>query len=104
LVEAALSGCAIVANEIATFHELWDDTVFYYAHNDPAALRKSLNTMNDDGVLRREYADRAYRRATTMFSADQMVDRYLRLYGELVQGRSSELRAAVPAAKAEAVS
>src|SRR5690606_3875973 len=39
VLEAALSGCALVLGDIPTFRELWDDTALFVPPDDHAALR-----------------------------------------------------------------
>lgn len=83
-VEAALSRSAIVANDIATFRELWDDAALYFAVNDPKSLTEILNLLDKNVPLRREYAQRAYERARRWFTADRMVEKYLQIYRALI--------------------
>ena len=87
-VEAALSRCAIVANDIPTFRELWGPTALYFHRNDADDLRKMIAKLRADPVLRRHYAELAYQRARRLFSANRMVDEYLGVYHSLVQQRS----------------
>jgi len=87
-VEAALSRCAIVANDIPTFRELWGQTAVYFSANDPQALREAIQALRRDPMLRRHYAELAYQRARRVFSADLMLNEYLALYESLVPERS----------------
>jgi glycosyltransferase involved in cell wall biosynthesis len=79
-LEAALSRCAVVANDIPTFHELWGDSAYYFRQNDADSLAAAIRTLSSNPRLRMEYGERAYLRARRNFSADQMVDNYERLY------------------------
>lgn len=87
-LEAALSRCALVANDIPTFRELWGPTALYFPTNDAEGLRTSVNKLRSDPSLRRHYSELAYQRARRLFSADAMVDEYLALYRSLVPERS----------------
>ena len=80
LVEAALSRCAIVANDIASFRELWGETACYFDANDPASLRDTIAELRHNKVLRRQHAELAFQRARRRYTAERMVDEYLAIY------------------------
>lgn len=82
-LEAALSRCALVANDIPTFHELWGDTAVYFRRNDGADLAEKICQLAADAGLRRSYALKSYRRALQRFTAERMVSEYLQLYYSL---------------------
>ncbi len=90
-LEAALSRCAIVANDIPTFHEIWGETACYFRYNDADSLKSALQRLADDRELRVNYANLAYHHARQNFTAERMVDEYLGLYHSLV---GAEVRAA----------
>lgn len=83
-VEAALSRCAIVANDIPSLRELWDDAALFFSRNDGYALRELLSSLLSDRQVRMYYANRAYNYALKHFNTERMVDGYLELYGALV--------------------
>lgn len=83
LVEAALSRCALIANDIPVFHELWEDCAFYFERNDPDALASAICQLSSDWILREGYADRAYECARRRFNSKRMVEQYELLYHEL---------------------
>jgi glycosyltransferase involved in cell wall biosynthesis len=83
-LEAALSRCALVANDIPSFHELWGDAAVYFRSNDGADLAEKIRQLAADPPLRRTFALRAYRRAMQRFTAERMVSDYLQLYCSLV--------------------
>lgn len=83
-LEAALSRCAIVANDIASFREIWGEAACYFQTNDAASLRETLERLSRDEGERMRYANLAYDRARQRFTADRMVDEYLALYRSLV--------------------
>lgn len=82
-VEAALSRCVIVANDIPSFRELWGETACYFQTNDPASLRDILAELRSNRMLRRQRAELAYQRAKRRYTADRMVDEYLQAYSVL---------------------
>jgi glycogen synthase len=83
-LEAALSRCAIVANDIPTFRELWGETAFYFRKNDAEDLARKIDQLQNDRELRLNYANLAYRRARQRFTAERMVNDYMHLYQTLV--------------------
>ena len=83
-LEAALSRCCIVVNDVDTFHELWGDAALYFERNNAADLARKLRFLKDEPDLRREYANLAYQRALAQFNADRMADEYLKLYLSLI--------------------
>jgi glycogen synthase len=88
LVEAALSRCAIVANDIPSFRELWGETACYFDANDGGSLRQTIARLAGDPELRRHQAELAYQRARRHFTADRMVEEYLGLYQNLAAHRT----------------
>lgn len=83
-LEAALSRCAILANDIPTFREIWGDNACYFRQNDAQALAETAARLHSSPILCREYAERAYGHARQHFSAERMVDKYLALYRTLI--------------------
>ena len=79
-VEAALSRCALICNDIPTFHELWGETAIYFHHNDAASLQAVIERLQGDRELRLTYANLAYNRARQRFTAERMVEDYMNLY------------------------
>ena len=75
-----MSGCALVANDIPTFHELWGDSACYFQRNDPDDLAAIITVLSKDKRFRRKYADAAYETAHAKFTADEMTAQYAALY------------------------
>lgn len=88
-VEAALSRCAIIANDIPSFREIWGEAVCYFQSNDSASLRDVLERLCGDERERGRYANLAYEHARAQFTTDQMVDEYLELYRSLVAAEAT---------------
>ena len=82
-LEAALSRCALVANDNPVFHELWGDAALFFAKDDPQDCERRIEQLRTDPALRAKYADRAHELALQKFSASQMVERYQEAYQEL---------------------
>ena len=87
-LDAAFSRCAIVANDIPSFREVWADAALYFRTNDAGSLATILRQLDADRALRQAYADRAYNRARERFTAKRMIDDYLELYRSLVSAAS----------------
>jgi glycogen synthase len=87
-LEGALSRCAIVANDIPSFREVWGDAALYFQTNNAASLSDALRRLNADRALCRGYGERAYMRARERFTTKRMIDDYLRLYRSLVSADS----------------
>ena len=83
-LEAALSRCAIIANDIPTFRELWGESALYFRTNDAEDLALKIDQLQNDRELRLTYANLAYRRAKQRFTAERMVNDYMNLYQTLV--------------------
>jgi glycosyltransferase involved in cell wall biosynthesis len=90
-LEAAFSRCAILANDIPSFREIWGDAALYFSTNDAESLSEKLARLHGDRELRLAYANRAYDRACRQYTADRMVEEYVELY-------SSQLERGVSAA------
>ena len=79
-LEAAFSRCALLANDIPSFREIWGDTACYFQANDASSLQQQIERLRVDRMLRMTYANLAYNRARERYTADRMVDEYMRLY------------------------
>lgn len=86
-LEAALSRCALVANDIPSFRELWGETACYFRANDPESLRETITKLRRDALLRRHHAELVFLRARTRFTADRMLEEYMELYASLVASK-----------------
>ena len=82
-LEAAFSRCAIVANDIPSYREVWGDAAIYFRTNDAASLADNIRLLNEDRPMRRAYAELAYARARERFTTKRMIDQYLELYRSL---------------------
>ena len=83
-LEAALSRCALVLNDIPSFREIWGESACYFKTNHAGDLERTLVRLSEDRQLRLTYANLAYRRALSMYTADRMFNQYVQLYDALV--------------------
>jgi glycogen synthase len=89
VIEAALSRCALVLNDIPIFRENWGDSAVYFQTNDGSELSDALRMLSSDRELCRGFGNRAYQRARERFSAARMTTSYLELYRSLLSTRST---------------
>ena len=88
-LEAAFSRCAILANDIPSFREIWGDAALYFRTNDAASLAENIRQLNADRETCRAYANLAYARARERFTTKRMIDDYLQLYRSLTSVSSA---------------
>jgi glycogen(starch) synthase len=84
-VEAALCGCAVVANDIPSLREVWGECASFY--QDVPSLRSILQMLTDPRALQAAQA-RSLERAR-MLSSSRMTERYLNLFERLLQSSRS---------------
>jgi len=94
VLEAALSGCALVLGDLPTLRELWDGAAVFVAPDNPGELRVALEGLMEDADLRQALAMRARRRALT-YTPRRMARAYLDVYAGLVSGADGYAQEAV---------
>jgi glycogen(starch) synthase len=93
ILEAALSGCALVLGDIASLRELWDGAAAFVNPSDPDALNTALIDLIENDSLRNQLAEKAHARSQA-FSPQRMLDDYLEVYGQLMRvGRKQPVTA-----------
>jgi glycogen synthase len=88
-LEAALSRCAIVANDIPPLRELWGDSALYFRANDAESLASVIRQLSAQRDLCRGYGNRAYQRARECFNSNRMIDQYLQIYQDVLAARAA---------------
>lgn len=86
-LEAALSGCCILANDIESLREVWGDAALYFERNSAQDLERQLGRLQTDNALRAHYLHLALRWAGERYAARRMVREYLDLYEVLCGSR-----------------
>ncbi len=89
ILEAALSRCALVLNDIPSLREIWGQAAVYFRTNDSDSLGEAVRILSTDLQLRRNFANRAFQRARECFNAHRMTDNYIQLYRSLVVRKAS---------------
>jgi glycosyltransferase involved in cell wall biosynthesis len=94
VLEAALSGCALVLGDLPTLRDLWEGAAIFVAPDNPGDLRLALEGLIDDLVLRQSLAMRARRRAL-LYTPRRMAAAYLEVYAGLLSSSDGYLRETV---------
>jgi glycogen(starch) synthase len=87
VLEAALSGCALVLGDIPSLRETWDGAALFVAPDDHAELRDALCTLAADAPLRQQLAEAARTRAAG-FTSRRMALATQTAYSQLLAQRS----------------
>jgi glycosyltransferase involved in cell wall biosynthesis len=82
ILEAALSGCALVLGDIPSLRELWAGMAVFVDPRDPAAIAEGIRWLASHDADRLRLADLARRRALQM-DPDLMATQYLSAYAAL---------------------
>jgi glycosyltransferase involved in cell wall biosynthesis len=82
VLEAALSGCALVLGDVASLREVWGAAARYVPPADSGALRRTLQELIADQPQRLRLAEAARLRAQR-YTAAAMADRYLESYAAI---------------------
>ena len=82
VLEAALSGCALLLGDIPSLREVWGEAAWYVAPDDHLRLRQLLSQLIRDSTARTELAARAADVAAR-HSPERTAQAYLSLYSKL---------------------
>jgi glycosyltransferase involved in cell wall biosynthesis len=85
VLEAALSGCALVLGDIGSLREVWGDAALYALPDDFEALGDRIDRLSADDDLRVRMGAAARERGAR-FTAQRMAAGYTALYSKLVAG------------------
>lgn len=88
VLEAALSGCALVLGDIPTLREVWGDAARYVHPDDHTALCNTLNRLLANPEELQHFSDRARSRARQL-NPEIQAETYIRLYRELIPSRAT---------------
>jgi len=88
ILEAALSGCALVLGDIASLREVWEDAAVYVPPDDTHALHQTLLDLGRDQALRESMAALALARAA-LYSPARMAASYQALYSKALQCKTA---------------
>lgn len=88
ILEAALSRCALILNDIPSLREIWGPAAVYFRTNDADSLAEAVRILSSDVQMRRNFAHRAFQRARECFNAHRMTDNYIQLYRSVLSPRA----------------
>jgi glycosyltransferase involved in cell wall biosynthesis len=80
-LEAALAGCAVLAREIPSLREVWEDAAIYF--NNARQLSTMLKELAERPALLYEAQERACRQAQ-LYTREQMTSTYRSLYAHVL--------------------
>ncbi len=90
ILEAALSGCALVLGDIPSLREIWRHRAVLVPPDDPEALADAVRRLIEDPDRRSALAAGGRARALQLTPA-KMVDGYLEAYGEVLAADSGAM-------------
>ena len=89
VLEAALSGCALVLGGIESLKENWAKAALFVNPADRIALKETLVELTRNEVYRRRLGQLARERAL-QFTSTRMAKQYLDCYSDMLTGRKSQ--------------
>ena len=89
VLEAALSGCALVLGDIESLREIWGDGALYVPPDDREWLETSIRELIENPALRARLALRSQARAHA-FTPENMAGQYLEIYTTLAAHRRTQ--------------
>jgi glycosyltransferase involved in cell wall biosynthesis/polysaccharide pyruvyl transferase WcaK-like protein len=96
LLEAMLSGTAIIATDLAACREVLGDAALFVPPGDVSAIQKRILDLISHETLRTDLAHKARRRVLEKFTWDQVGTRYQDLFVSLTQSSVHVPRLPVP--------
>jgi glycosyltransferase involved in cell wall biosynthesis len=81
VLEAALSGCALVLGDIPSLREIWGDAALFVSPSDPESLANAINSLIAKPTIRDDFGRLARERAL-IFTTDRMMQGYLNVYAQ----------------------
>lgn len=88
ILEAALSGCALVLGDIPSLREIWGDAAVFVEARDTCALGEAIGALIRDRDALREFSMRALSRARN-FTPEAVAAGYISAYERLLMDRAS---------------
>lgn len=90
VLEAALSGCAVVVGDIPSLREVWSDAALYADPDDPDELKYQIETLIEDNAKRKLMARKALNHAQG-YRIETFAGKYAGYYRQLLQGEHKDL-------------
>jgi glycosyltransferase involved in cell wall biosynthesis len=83
ILEAALSGCALVLGDIPSLREIWGDAALYTDPDEPARLQSQIQRLIQNEAQRNQMAEKARQRAQR-YSTERFARQYVEIYERLL--------------------
>lgn len=93
-LEAAFSGCAIIAGDIPTMHEIWDDAAIYVDPANEIHIAFEVNRIMKNNEYRQKMSAKAQARAMR-YTLDSMLREYVSLYQQVLNFTKKETKTLV---------
>lgn len=90
VLEAALSGCALVLGAIPTLREIWGNDALYVNPDNPSELRAQIQYLINNDEKRKKLGRQARQRAR-YYSPDRFAARYIETYQKLLAGEKNKI-------------
>lgn len=84
-VEAAFSGCALIAGDIPSMREVWGDAAVYADPDDSFELAAVVNDLMSNNQGREMLSVKARDKALSDYTSERMTEEYIKLYSTILQ-------------------
>ncbi len=84
ILEAALSGCALILGDIPSLRELWREAAVFVPSRDTETIARTTNEVIANDRFRHELSQRAQKRARE-YTVERMAERYRETYQSMRQ-------------------
>jgi glycosyltransferase involved in cell wall biosynthesis len=90
VLEAAMSGCALVVGDTGSLREVWGDAAHYVSPDSPDQLRTAVEKLTANETERTNMSCRALKQSLS-YTASLQANQYLRTYQELMDRTTAEV-------------
>ena len=84
-MQAAYSGCAILANDIPACKELWGDCAYIFDRDDQNSLMRCINNLVENPNLLEITSRNCQAKALSVFNSKRMAYEYINLYKNILK-------------------
>lgn len=84
-IQAAYSGCAILANDIPVCKELWGDCAYVFERDNAISLMRCINNLVENKNLLEITARNCQAKALSVFNSKRMAYEYINLYKNVLK-------------------
>lgn len=95
VLEAALSGCALVLGDVPSLREIWHGSAIFVAPDDASGFTNAINSLIENPRRREDFGRRARARALG-FTPHKMASEYLAAYRTCMREQVSSVSAKAP--------